>query len=480
MGTKLRRAALALVAGMIASACGEAEKAATPKAPTPTAALLRADALTGELRAIPRDAETARPRVAIGSLPAPVAAGPVTPVSARQAASAALSPDAASVVTLRAPGDEEGATWKLVLWDLETGAERWAVALAPDEEPRVVAFRSDGARIAVTIQGQGVMLIDAADGKVAGRVGSPESVARTAVFTADGSRIAVSTEGALELWDAENLTRLQSASSETPFNESVPTCGTEQPPEGSSDDEELCAEVSNEPTAFLSPAGSFFVQVSQGDVTDPPFQWLGRWIQLYASADLARRCGYSFAEFADLGPDAFTPDDRFVAFVPNVFDGADPYVIVLDTQTCEPPAGAPRGQGPVVLQARFVVVSPATPVALVVGDAYTAELWITTSIEPPQVDLLHVLDTERTGLQGAAFSQDGRRVALFGNDGRLQVFETMSGQRLALVKPGDDRPDIRRATFLPDGKRVLVSLYDAGSQAALVDVEQGLVVRRFE
>jgi hypothetical protein len=55
-----------------------------------------------------------------------------------------------------------------------------------------------------------------------------------------------------------------------------------------------------------------------------------------------------------------------------------------------------------------------------------------------------------------------------------------SGRRLSLTKVGDLRRGIRRATFLADGKRVLVSIGGDGSKAALVDVDHGTVVRRFE
>lgn len=479
MGTKVHRGSVVIVAGMIAIACGKAAETTLPKA-SPKIAEIRSNALLQELRSIPREAEAeaARPRVAIGSLSAPAAMSTPTPVSAREAASAALSPDARTVVTLRAPSDDEtGATWKIVLWDLETGAEQRTVALAADETPLGVAFRKDGARLAVTLDGAGTLLIAASDGKILGRIGSEYAdTPLTAVFTPDGGRVAVSMHAGVELWDAETVTRIASARTPSPFNESIPACG----PENAGSTGGSCARVENEARGFISPGGSFFAQLSGGEVQSGMVSLRLRQVQLYASADLAPRCPFSLDEFADLSPDAFTPDDRLIAIVSNSVEGADPFVVIRDTETCQPSTAAASGQGPVVLQARFVVVSPATPIALVVGDAYTAELWKTTSIDPPKVELMQVLDTARATLSGAAFSRDGRRVALFDFDGQLQVFEAKSGERLSLTKVGDTGHHIRRATFLSDGKRVLVSISGGGSQAALVDVDQGKVVRRFE
>jgi hypothetical protein len=166
--------------------------------------------------------------------------------------------------------------------------------------------------------------------------------------------------------------------------------------------------------------------------------------------------------------------------VPDATYSPDPHVVAIDTATCKVPEGAKAGSAPAVMAARFIVLSPASPHALVVGDVYTAELWVTTSFDPPAVELSHVLETERAQIFGAVFSADGSRVAVFGSDGKLQTFETASGGRLPVVQVTREGQEVTRATFLADGRRVLVALKSEGSQAALVDTDSGAVVRRFE
>ena len=71
--------------------------------------------------------------------------------------------------------------------------------------------------------------------------------------------------------------------------------------------------------------------------------------------------------------------------------------------------------------------------------------------------------------------------ALF--DGRRVRIDTASGRQLFSVNVASQAQLTGRATFLPDGRRVLVGLKtfrDKSSQAVLVDTDTGRELRRFE
>jgi hypothetical protein len=457
MGSRGSRGVIGSFAVVLALACGEGER---------------------------RVEEAAREPEAPARL---LANAPAAHPSTRQAGGAAPSPDGAAVATLRAPSrDEPDDPWRVVLWDVETGAETRAVPI-PRGRPARIAFRSDGRRLVVTTRdgaAHGVAVVDAAEGRLLGSASTGDELALAAVFSADGRHILVSTVRGVELRDAETLAQVARAVAKSPIDD-LPACEWAPIPEDlpipdPSPPADDCATATNEAGAFLSPAGVFFVQTTRGRATHGPIRTLARQVTLFDAGTLEARCTrtLSESEFAEVLPGSFEPGDGVLRFVPDAWDGADGEFRRLDTDVC---TDDPAEQEPVVMSARFVLASPAGGYTLAVGDARTAELWSAVEGRRPRVARLHALAAEHARVFGAAFSAGGERVALLDGENRLQVFETATARRLALVQVAPPSETLERVAFLPDGRRVLVAGERRPSSiAVLVDTDTGQILRRFE
>lgn len=501
-----RRSTVLLCAALIAGGCGEAETRAPSAAAPP--AVQRAEHEASRRAMSLRAEGVASLDRTLGALAAPpAAAAKRLPISARRSASSALSPDERTVVTLRAPGDEDDeARWKVVLWDLETGTERAAISPAGELRPRGVAFRADGEKIAVVLAETGVDVLSAADGRALFRIADADPTIDAAIFTPDGSGLLLFAFSDVERRDAESGVRTHRVKLETPFEgpPEIPSCASsgdgDEPSSGPPSDGEgtppsegepgsppgegpkYCAHDVHADASFLTPSGSFLVEAVKGRATEGPFAKSAMRVQLRSPVDLSPGCAFAVDPFSTIVPASFSPDDRLAVFVPDAFlDDPDYFVDVRELATCQRPEGASAEAAPVMAWTRFVAVSPTGLAALVAGDAYTAELWRVTGIDPPAIGLAHVLATERAVLHGAAFSADGQRVALHFSNGTLQTFDTATGRLLSSARIPGRRGDVLTATFLSDGKRALVPMKGSGgSSAALVDTDSGQILRRFE
>src|SRR6185503_18706281 len=75
-------------------------------------------------------------------------------------------------------------------------------------------------------------------------------------------------------------------------------------------------------------------------------------------------------------------------------------------------------------------------------------------------------------VNGASFSQDGRRVAVAGDDGLAHVFDAVTGDEILTLKGHDGA--VQDVRFSPDGTRIVTGsndrtarVWDAASGAAL-------------
>jgi WD40 repeat protein len=407
--------------------------------------------------------------------------------STRQAGSVVASPDGSSLATLLSPPDDEpSGPWRVALWNLETGAQIKAIPIASGR-PGPIAFRTDGRRLAVATRADGdhgVAVVDVEEGRVVGSFSTGAERVLSAVFSADSQHLLVSEARSVELRDAETLASVARAEATSPIPD-LPLCQPgaipddlpiADPPPPAPD----CATAYHEPEAFLSPAGSLFVQTSRSRAHHGPIQMLERQVTLYGAGTLEVRCRQvlSDSDFAQLAPGSFSSDDEVMRFVPDRWEGADGEFRKLDTESC---TELPAEQEPVVMSARFVLASPVGGFSLAVGDARTAEVWATVKGRRSEMALLHVLAGEHARILGAAFSPSGERVALFDADNRIQVFETATARRLALAKVALVGEDIERVAFLPDDRRVLVAAIPRPSSiGVLVDSDTGQILRRFE
>ena len=83
---------------------------------------------------------------------------------------------------------------------------------------------------------------------------------------------------------------------------------------------------------------------------------------------------------------------------------------------------------------------------------------------------------DEVDINGVAFSADGRRLAVAGDEGYLRVFDARTGEEVA--KLGDPVAPVRGPSFSPDGSRVAAGWQD-GNGIRVFDVDSGELVSSF-